>query len=84
MLVELGKTLAQLGISVESAARAGLLGGLSASDVTVLSDAHSREKRTLALHARLQGSQQEQALRTQTAAEVNDPPPLFILYPTSA
>ena len=39
-LQDIGKTLAQLGISVEGAVNAGLLGGLSASDVRVVAESH--------------------------------------------
>lgn len=47
VLMELGSTLAQLGISVDSAANAGLLGGLSTADVSVLSEAHRFEQRRM-------------------------------------
>lgn len=39
-LQDIGKTLSNLGISVEAAVNAGLLGGLSAADVRIVSDAH--------------------------------------------
>lgn len=39
-LKDIGRTLAQLGISVEAAVNAGLLGGLSASDVRIVAEAH--------------------------------------------
>ena len=39
-LQDIGRTLAQLGISVEAAVNAGLLGGLSASDVRIVSESH--------------------------------------------
>ncbi len=35
VLTEIGRTLAQLGITVENAVNAGLLGGLSAADIRV-------------------------------------------------
>lgn len=40
---DIGRTLAQLNITVDSAVNAGLLGGLSASDVRIVGDAHSQE-----------------------------------------
>lgn len=40
---DIGKTLAQLNITVEAAVNAGLLGGLSASDVKIVAEAHRAE-----------------------------------------
>ncbi|KAK9816962.1 hypothetical protein WJX72_007550 [[Myrmecia] bisecta] len=42
-LVGLGKTIAQLGLTVEAAVNAGLLGGLSVADIRVLAEAHYHE-----------------------------------------
>lgn len=42
-LQDIGRTLAQLSISVEAAVNAGLLGGLSASDVRIVAEAHRQE-----------------------------------------
>ena len=42
-LQDIGKTLAQLNITVEAAVNAGLLGGLSASDVKIVAEAHRNE-----------------------------------------
>ena len=39
-LQDIGRTLSQLGITVEAAVNAGLLGGLSASDVRIVAEAH--------------------------------------------
>ncbi|KAL4425675.1 hypothetical protein ABPG75_009691 [Micractinium tetrahymenae] len=45
-LQDIGKTLAQLNITVEAAVNAGLLGGLSASDVKIVAEAHRAEMDT--------------------------------------
>jgi hypothetical protein len=42
-LQDIGRTLAQLGITVEAAVNAGLLGGLSASDVRIVAEAHRQD-----------------------------------------
>lgn len=42
-LQEIGRTLSELGITVEVAVNAGLLGGLSASDVRIVAEAHRVE-----------------------------------------
>eukprot|EP01025_Chloroclados_australasicus_P036372 TRINITY_DN3708_c2_g1_i1.p1 TRINITY_DN3708_c2_g1~~TRINITY_DN3708_c2_g1_i1.p1 ORF type:complete len:709 (-),score=91.47 TRINITY_DN3708_c2_g1_i1:580-2481(-) len=47
LLVQLGVCFARLGISIEAAANAGLLGGLGAPDICLLADAHASEKRRL-------------------------------------
>eukprot|EP00887_Chlorella_sp_A99_P000842 scaffold5.g842.t1 len=49
-LQDIGKTLAQLNITVEAAVNAGLLGGLSASDVKIVAEAH-RQEMEAAAHA---------------------------------
>ena len=51
LLQDIGRTLAQLNITVDSAVNAGLLGGLSASDVRIVGDAHSQEAEKLKLMA---------------------------------
>ena len=43
ILSELGKTLARMGISVDAAVNAGLLGGLSVPDLTTLLSSHAGE-----------------------------------------
>jgi hypothetical protein len=58
-LQEIGKTLFNLGISVEGAVNAGLLGGLSASDVRVVVEAYRiesdlRSRRTAPVYAQRQ------------------------------
>lgn len=58
-LREIGRTLAQLGITVEAAVNAGLLGGLSASDVRIVTDAH---RVSTASGGAAQGKMQSQAL----------------------
>ena len=47
ILLELGKTLAGLGITVEAAINAGLLGGLAVADVHTLCDAYATEVRRM-------------------------------------
>ena len=49
ILLELGKTLAGLGITVEAAINAGLLGGLAVADVHTLCDAYAAEVRRMQL-----------------------------------
>lgn len=74
VLMELGQTLAQLGITVEGAVNAGLLGGLSAADVKVLSDAHSTESRRLALNVHMERiagpTQQQQQVQAQQQSQL--------------
>lgn len=48
---DIGRTLAQLNITVDSAVNAGLLGGLSASDVRIVGDAHNQELERIRLAA---------------------------------
>lgn len=79
VLMELGQTLAQLSITVENAVNAGLLGGLSAADVKVLSDAHAHEARRLAIHAHAERLQQ-QALST-SMGQPPAPPPMTAPMP---
>ena len=50
-LQEIGRTLSELGITVEVAVNAGLLGGLSASDVRIVADAHRVENELKGLGA---------------------------------
>ena len=73
-LVEMGVGLAQNNITIETAVNAGLLGGLSASDVRILAAAHRAEARRqeLARHGTYGGI--SQALPPQSMARFPPPP----------
>lgn len=61
-LQEIGRTLSMLGITVEVAVNAGLLGGLSATDVRIVAEAHRLENELKGLNGNVSSAQRSNSL----------------------